>query len=332
MVPYADLYCRTTYLERWDCISLLDRPISDSMVLLMQSDNRSLNQTGTYVHSRRVDRFGGKLEFPAFINDRGIPKYPGGYHDYIVNHNLRGYRTGGFGQMRQNGKGAVNPSQLDRYIENDCFWRHEFKPSERYFKHSNQGYLEKAVALGFIGKKEQIILQIYSEPLQKFRLAAEGHGNVAVPDSHRVRVAKYLDPLTFWYPPLEEDSVSSEEYPMHALTQRPMAMYHSWGSQNAWLRQFMAIILYQPKRRKSCKYVMMIGCSLLHIMAKLKSRSGSWMEEKDMFGLGMRLENAKERGTYRKTRPSLIVRSPKSLISQLFPQKVENIITATQIL
>ena len=24
---------------------------------------------------------------------------------------------------------------------------------------------------------------------------------------------------------------------MHALTQRPMAMYHSWGSQNAWLRQ-----------------------------------------------------------------------------------------------
>ena len=26
-------------------------------------------------------------------------------------------------------------------------------------------------------------------------------------------------------------------YPLHALTQRPMHMYHSWGSQNAWLRQ-----------------------------------------------------------------------------------------------
>jgi len=24
---------------------------------------------------------------------------------------------------------------------------------------------------------------------------------------------------------------------MHAITQRPMAMYHSWGTQNAWLRQ-----------------------------------------------------------------------------------------------
>ena len=26
-------------------------------------------------------------------------------------------------------------------------------------------------------------------------------------------------------------------FPLHAITQRPAAMYHSWGSQNAWLRQ-----------------------------------------------------------------------------------------------
>ena len=31
--------------------------------------------------------------------------------------------------------------------------------------------------------------------------------------------------------------VSATEYPIYALTQRPMAMYHSWGSQNPWLRQ-----------------------------------------------------------------------------------------------
>ena len=30
---------------------------------------------------------------------------------------------------------------------------------------------------------------------------------------------------------------NEDDYPLHALTQRPMAMYHSWGSQNAWLRQ-----------------------------------------------------------------------------------------------
>ena len=28
-----------------------------------------------------------------------------------------------------------------------------------------------------------------------------------------------------------------KEYPLHAITQRPMHMYHSWGGQNAWLRQ-----------------------------------------------------------------------------------------------
>ncbi|MDA3859334.1 MAG: formate dehydrogenase, partial [Roseovarius sp.] len=31
--------------------------------------------------------------------------------------------------------------------------------------------------------------------------------------------------------------LDTAEFPVHALTQRPMAMYHSWGSQNAWLRQ-----------------------------------------------------------------------------------------------
>jgi len=37
--------------------------------------------------------------------------------------------------------------------------------------------------------------------------------------------------------PLEESMVDTARYPLHALTQRPMHMYHSWGSQNAWLRQ-----------------------------------------------------------------------------------------------
>ena len=34
--------------------------------------------------------------------------------------------------------------------------------------------------------------------------------------------------------------VAAEKYPMYAITQRPMHMYHSWGSQNAWLRQITA--------------------------------------------------------------------------------------------
>ncbi len=43
--------------------------------------------------------------------------------------------------------------------------------------------------------------------------------------------------MPIWYAPFEEEFSDDDAYPLHALTQRPMAMYHSWGSQNAWLRQ-----------------------------------------------------------------------------------------------
>ena len=39
-------------------------------------------------------------------------------------------------------------------------------------------------------------------------------------------------------------------FPLHAITQRPAAMYHSWGSQNAWLRQIHgAEPALRPRRR-----------------------------------------------------------------------------------
>ena len=53
----------------------------------------------------------------------------------------------------------------------------------------------------------------------------------------RERIATYFDPLPFWYPPLEGGETDCTRYPLTALTQRPMMMYHSWDSQNAWLRQ-----------------------------------------------------------------------------------------------
>src|SRR5690606_38972854 len=50
----------------------------------------------------------------------------------------------------------------------------------------------------------------------------------------------YFDPLPLWYVPFEQAQVDGEAYPLHAITQRPMFMYHAWGSQNAWLRQIAA--------------------------------------------------------------------------------------------
>ena len=86
--------------------------------------------------------------------------------------------------------------------------------------------------------------------LQKFRLAARGHGTLLPPADHRARVERYFDPLPFWYAPFEGTLIDDRAYPMHAITQRPMAMYHSWGSQNAWLRQIhTANRLYMARSR-----------------------------------------------------------------------------------
>jgi len=243
MVAYADLVLPdTTYLERWDCISLLDRPICDAdgaadsirqPVVAPDRDVRPFQEV-------LID-LGVRLGLPGLTHEDGSAKYPGGYPDYIANHE----RAPGIGPLAgwrgadgtEGGKGAPNPDQLKRYVENECFWRHEFTPEERYYKHANKTYLETATRLGFIGAPNQIIMQLYVEPLQQFRLAAEGHGANQPPEKDRERIKRYFDPLPIWYQPFEESQVDTDSFPMHAITQRPAAMYHSWGGQNAWLRQ-----------------------------------------------------------------------------------------------
>jgi anaerobic selenocysteine-containing dehydrogenase len=245
MVAYADLILPdTTYLERWDCISLLDRPIggtdgpADSIrqpILTPDRDVRPFQDV--------VIELGAKLGLPAFVNAEGQPRFPAGYKDYIAMHErapgvgpLAGWRGEG-GEAQ--GKGAPNPKQLERYVANGCFWKFELPPEQLYYKHANKAYLETAVAMGMMGSTEPIILQLYLEPLQRFRLAARGHGKVVPPEKDRARIETYFDPLPFWYEPFESTRIDSNEFPLRAITQRPMQMYHSWHSQNAWLRQIL---------------------------------------------------------------------------------------------
>jgi len=176
-------------------------------------------------------------------NDDGSARYPGGYADYIVNHQRRpgiGTLAGWRGaDGSQHGVGDPNPDQLQRYIDNGCFWQDELPPEARYFKHGNRDYLEYAARMGFIGAAKPIVIQLYSEVMQKFRLAARGHGAVTPPPEYRERIEHYFDPLPFWYPPFEGAALASGDFPLHALTQRPMIMYHAWDSQNAWQRQIL---------------------------------------------------------------------------------------------
>src|SRR5262249_31609998 len=135
MVAYADLVLPdTTYLERWDCISLLDRPIGSA-----RGPADSIRQP-VVAPDRDVRPFqdvlldvGARLELPGFVSDAGRPTYAN-YADYIVHHErkagigpLAGWRgADGAGE----GVGAPNPKQLERYVENGCFWHHELAPEE----------------------------------------------------------------------------------------------------------------------------------------------------------------------------------------------------------
>ena len=245
MCAYADLILPdTTYLERFDAISLLDRPISDAdgasdairhPVLTPDRDVRGFQ-------SVLID-LGGRLGLPGLVQADGTPQYRD-YADYIIHHERApgvGLLAGWRGENGdQHGKGAPNPEQLTRYIENGGFWHTPVPESARYFKMANRDYLEWAKSMGFIANSEPIVLQLYSETLQKFRLAANGFGDHQPPESERARIARYFDPLPFWYAPFEHAQTDSAELPLHALTQRPPFMYHAWGSQNAWLRQIMA--------------------------------------------------------------------------------------------
>jgi anaerobic selenocysteine-containing dehydrogenase len=102
----------------------------------------------------------------------------------------------------------------------------------------NQGYLEWAKRHALLRYTDPINIHIYSEVLQQFRLAAQGKTDGRQPPDHlRKRVEKHFDPLPFYEMPLEAQQSDLQKYPLNAITQRPMAMYHSWDSQNAWLRQ-----------------------------------------------------------------------------------------------
>ncbi len=259
-VPYADLILPdTTYLERWDCISMLDRPISgaegaaDSIRQPVVEPDRDVRP-----FQEVLLEIGVGIGLPGMTNEDGSAKFPGGYADYIVNHE----RTPGVGSLMgwrgadgsKEGKGEPNPNQLQKYIDNGCFWRRELKPNEQYFKHANKDYLELSAELGFNPTSDPVILQIYSEPMQKFRLAARGHGDVQPPEQHRGRVEAYFDPLPIWYSPFEDEGNDEAEFPLHAITQRPAAMYHSWGSMNAWLRQIHGWNpLYIPRELAAAK-------------------------------------------------------------------------------
>ena len=241
MVAYADLILPdTTYLERHDCISLLDRPISepdaagDAIRHPVVEPERPGHAGVRGFQSVLLD-LGARLGLPGMTEPDGTPTYRD-YADYMVRHERRpgvGPLAGWRGAGDSPGRGAPNPGQLEKYKQNGGVWQAHLPEAARWMRPWNRAYWDWAVGLGLVDAPQPYVFQLYLEPLAKFRLAAEGHGERVPPEPLRAALRAAMDPLPDGRLPGAEDP----DFPLHAVTQRPAAMYHAWGSQNAWLRQ-----------------------------------------------------------------------------------------------
>ena len=245
MTAFADLILPdTTYLERHDCMSMLDRPISEFdgpvdavrvPVVPPKGDCKPFQEV--------LVELAGRLKLPAFTQADGSRKFRN-YPDFIVNYETApgsgiGFLAGWRGKAGEKSmRGEPNPKQWEMYEKNNCVFHYQMPPEHQYMRNWNRGYMEWAQQMGIRRDKDPIVIHIYSEFLQGFRRAAQGKRAGKQPPEHlRKRVETYFDPLPFYYVPLEEQATDTVRYPLNAITQRPMAMYHSWDSQNAWLRQ-----------------------------------------------------------------------------------------------
>ena len=245
MTAFADLVLPdTTYLERHDVMSMLDRPISEFDGPVDSVRVPVVPPTGECRPFQEVLlELAGRLELPGFMNADGSRRYRD-YPDFIVHYETKPGSGVGFlsGWRGAHGtasmKGEPNPRQWEMYAANDCVHHHVLPEEHRYMRNANRGYIHWARAMRLRSYAEPALIQVYSEVMQEFRLAAQGRRPGRRPPPHlRARIERYFDPVPFWYPPLETEATDLERYPLAAVTQRPMAMYHSWDSQNAWLRQ-----------------------------------------------------------------------------------------------
>nr|MBA3325623.1 molybdopterin-dependent oxidoreductase [Paracoccaceae bacterium] len=246
MVAFADLVLPdTTYLERHDCVSLLDRPISepdaagDAIRWPVVEPERPGHHGVRAFQSVLLD-LGARLKLPGMVDPDGAPTYRD-YADYMTRHQRRpgvGPLAGWRGEDgTAQGRGAPNPDQIGRYKANGGFWQAHIPEEAAFFKPFNRAYQEWAVALGLYDAPQPYRFQLYSEPLAKFRAAALGIGERQPPERLRATLVEAMNPLPIWYAPRSDARINLADFPLHAITQRPMAMYHAWHSQNAWLRQ-----------------------------------------------------------------------------------------------
>ena len=211
---FADLILPdTTYLERHDAMSMLDRPISefdgpcDSVrvpVLPPLGDCKPFQEVLVELATapeaaglRRRPRAAASTRTTLTSSCAMKPHRAAGI----------GFLTGWRGEDgKQSLRGAPNPQASGRCTPaNNCV-HHFTMPVEHQLHAQLEPRLSGmgAEAPACAATCDPITIHIYSEFMQRFRLAAQGKGEGRKPPERlRERVDTYFDPLPFWYPPLE---------------------------------------------------------------------------------------------------------------------------------
>ena len=207
MVAYADLVLPdTTYLERWDCISLLDRPICDADGAADAIRQPIVEPTATCGRSRRCCSTRRAAQTAGHDGCRRPPKFPAAIP--ITSSSTMNARPAsdrcraGADPEGESRTRRAEPGAARSYIDNGCHWRHEF-PTTSASKFANQSISKFAVGHGFLATSDQMSAAL-------FRTVAEipsRRAGTAIQFSRRrpdrARVEQAFDPLPFWYAPFE---------------------------------------------------------------------------------------------------------------------------------
>jgi sulfite dehydrogenase (quinone) subunit SoeA len=83
---------------------------------------------------------------------------------------------------------------MQRYIENGAFHQAHVPEEAAFYKPWNAAYQDWAVKLGLYETPQPYLFSIWSEPMRRFQLAAEGFGPRQPPDHLRDRLKQAMHP------------------------------------------------------------------------------------------------------------------------------------------
>ncbi len=242
-VAYADLVLPdTTYLERHDCISLLDRPIGDAdgpgdairqPVVEPDRDVRPFQSVlldlGARLEAARHGRRGRRAEISRLCRLHRAPRAHAGH---------RAARRLARRRRRRVRPRCAEPRSA-RALHRERRLLASRAAAGPALLQDGQPRLSRVRARQWDSCRPPSRSSSSSIPSRCSASASPGAvmARCCRPRPSARGSTTYFDPLPIWYAPLEEATVDRTSFPLHAITQRPMHMYHSWGSQNAWLRQ-----------------------------------------------------------------------------------------------